>query len=68
MVGVNLAGKKIHAQFVNLKKPELMQRTYLVFEIAPDPGKMTAYSNPDIEYGRSTPHSTPGSPKGWPSR
>ena len=54
MVGVKLDGKKIHAQFVNLKKPELVQRKYIVFEIAPDPRKMTAYSNPDIEYGKST--------------
>lgn len=55
MVDVKLDGKKIHAQFVNLKKPELLQREYLVFEIAPEPEKMTAYSNPDIEYGKSSP-------------
>ena len=54
MVNVNLDGKKIHAQFVKLKKPELLQRQYLRFDIAPDPDKMTAYSSPDIEYGKST--------------
>jgi len=54
MVNVTLDGKKIHAQFVNLKKPELVQRQYLRFDVAPDPGKMTAYDNPDIEYGKST--------------
>ena len=54
MVNVKLDGQKIHAQFVKLKKPELMQRQYLVFEVAPEPGKMTAYSDPDREYGSST--------------
>jgi hypothetical protein len=54
MVNVKLDDRKIHAQFVNLKQPELVQRSFLVFEIAPDPDKMTAYSNPDIEYGKST--------------
>jgi hypothetical protein len=53
-VDVKLNGKKIHAQFVKLNDPELMQRQYLVFDVAPDPKKMTAYSNPDIVYGKST--------------
>jgi hypothetical protein len=54
MVAVKLDGEKIHAQFVNLKTPELMARQYLVFEIAPDPAHMTAYSDPDLAYGSST--------------
>jgi len=54
MVNVQIDGKKIHAQFVNLKKPALLQQQYLRFDIAPEPGKMTAYSDPDIEYGKST--------------
>ena len=51
MVNVKLDGEKIHAQFVKLKKPELMAQQFLVFEIAPDPDKMTAYDDPDREYG-----------------
>jgi hypothetical protein len=54
MVNVKLDGEKIHAQFVKLKKPELMAQQFLVFEVAPDPGKMTAYSDPGREYGMST--------------
>jgi hypothetical protein len=54
MVDVMLDDKKIHAQSVNLKKADLVQRKYIVFEIAPNPEKMNAYSNPDIEYGKST--------------
>lgn len=54
MVNVMLDGEKIHAQFVKLKSPELLAQQYLVFEVAPDPGKMTAYDNPDREYGSST--------------
>ncbi|TNF98035.1 MAG: hypothetical protein EP297_09095 [Gammaproteobacteria bacterium] len=54
MVNVRIDGKKIHAQFVKLKNPELLSQQYLIFEIAPDPDKMTAYSNPDLEYGLST--------------
>jgi len=54
MVNVMLDGEKIHAQFITLKTPELMAQQYLVFEIAPDPDEMTAYSNPDRAYGSST--------------
>jgi hypothetical protein len=54
MVNVKLDGEKIHAQFVNLKSPELMGSQHLVFEIAPDPATMTAYSDPNREYGMST--------------
>ena len=54
MVNVKLDGEKIHAQFVKLNSPELMAQQHLVFEIAPDPDEMTAYSNPDRVYGMST--------------
>lgn len=54
MVNVKLDGEKIHAQFIKLKTPELMARQYLVFEIAPDPASMTAYDDPNREYGSST--------------
>ncbi len=54
MVNVKLDGQNIHAQFVKLKTPELMARQYLVFEIAPDPARMTAYDDPNREYGSST--------------
>ena len=54
MVNAKLDGESIHAQFVKLKKPEMLARQYLVFEVAPDPDKMTAYSDPDREYGYST--------------
>jgi len=54
MVNVKLDGDKMHAQFVKLDSPKLMAQQHLVFEIAPDPDKMTAYSNPDRVYGSST--------------
>ncbi len=54
MVNVRLDGEKIHAQFVKLKSPDLMASQHLVFEIAPDPANMTAYADPNREYGSST--------------
>lgn len=54
MVNVAVDGKKIHAQFVNLKTPALTGQKYLSFDIAPDPAKMTAYDDPNREYGKST--------------
>jgi len=54
MVNVKLDGKKIHAQFVDLKKPELLAQQHLTFEVAPHPDKMTAYNDPNREYGLST--------------
>ena len=38
-------------QYITLKKPELIDSDYVVLDIAPDPKKMTAYTNPDIEFG-----------------
>jgi len=60
MVNVKIDGKKIHAQFVNLKKPALLKQQYLRFDVAPDPAKMTAYSDPDIEYGKSNANTRQG--------
>ncbi|MGD8564593.1 MAG: hypothetical protein PVG03_18775 [Desulfarculaceae bacterium] len=47
-------GKKIHAQFIILTKPEDLDKKYLLFEVAPDPGKMQAYSK--VTYGESKPN------------
>lgn len=60
MVGVKLDGAKIHAQIVKLKSPQLMSSRHLVFEVAPDPAKMTAYNDPNREYGLSTATSRQG--------
>ncbi len=51
-VDVKIDGKSIHAQFVELKSAEYVRRDYLPFEIAPE--KITAYSDPDVVYGKST--------------
>lgn len=51
-IDVKIDGKGIHAQFVELKSAQWMQRDYLPFEIAPK--KITAYSDPDVVYGKST--------------
>ncbi len=52
-IDVTIDGKPIHAQFIKLHQPDDRARKTLAFEIAPAPDKMTAYSNPDIEYGVS---------------
>jgi hypothetical protein len=54
MINAMIDGKKIHAQFINVKTADLMAQQHLVFEVAPDPSAMTAYSNPNREYGMST--------------
>lgn len=54
-VDVLIDGKKIHAQFVKLKNEQYTSRNYLIFEVAPEVEKMTAYSDTNIEYGKSTP-------------
>lgn len=51
-INVSIDGKNIHAQFVELKGKQWLQRDYLPFEIAPE--KITAYSDPDVVYGKST--------------
>lgn len=40
-------------QYITLKKPELIDSNYLVLEIAPDPKKMTSYTDPAIVFGES---------------
>ncbi len=52
-IDVKIDGKKIHAQFIKLHKPADRAQKTLAFEIAPAPDKMTAYSNPNMEYGTS---------------
>jgi len=54
MVSVKLDGNKIHAQLVTLKSPDLLAQQFLVFDVAPDPANMTAYGDPNREYGKST--------------
>ncbi len=49
-------GKKIHTQFVKLHNPSDRAGKTLRFEIAPTPENMTAYADPDIEYGTSKPN------------
>ncbi len=51
-IDVKIDGKNIHAQFVEIKNPQYLERKYLVFEIAPK--QITAYSDPDIVYGKTT--------------
>ena len=50
-IDITIDGKKIHTQFVRLHNPADAAGKAFIFEIAPDPAKMTAYANPDIEYG-----------------
>lgn len=55
-INVTIDGKKIHAQFVKLHNVDDRAGKTLLFEVAPKPEDMTAYSNPDIEYGTSKPN------------
>ncbi len=52
-VDVTIDGKKIHAQFVSIKTEAYGNRDYLIFNIAPKPSEMTAYSDKNITYGKS---------------
>lgn len=52
-IDVTIDGKKIHAQFIKMQKDADWAKKTLLFEIAPAPDKMTAYSNPDFVYGTS---------------
>lgn len=54
MIKTFIDGKKIHAQFILLKTPAETQKDFALFEIAPDPGKMKAYTNPNADYGKTT--------------
>jgi hypothetical protein len=53
-INVSLDGKKLHAQFILLRKPEDLSKNYAVLEIAPDPGSMISYSGKLPEYGKSS--------------
>jgi hypothetical protein len=55
-INATIDGKKIHAQFAKLHNADDRAGKTLLFEIAPKPEDMTAYSNPDIEYGTSKPN------------
>ena len=50
MIRAKLDGKQFHAQFINLKNKSYLNRKTITFQIAPAPDKMTAYSDPDVEY------------------
>lgn len=43
-------GEQVDFQYIHIKKPEAMDTKFLVFDIAPEPDKMTAYRNPDFFY------------------
>ena len=53
MIRSKLDGKQFHAQFIKLKNKAGLDQKTLKFEIAPAPDKMTAYSDPSLEYGTS---------------
>lgn len=53
-IDVKIDGKKIHAQFVTIRSKEYSARDYLVFNVAPAISELRAYSNPNIEYGKSS--------------
>lgn len=50
MVGLGADGNEDY-QYITLKKAQYIDSNYLVLDIAPDPGKMTAYKDPDMLYG-----------------
>ena len=43
-------GEQVDFQYITIKKPEAIDSQVLVFDIAPDPAKMTAYKDPGFEY------------------
>ena len=59
-IDVKIDGKKIHAQFVTIKSSDYSARNWLVFNIAPKPSELKAYSDENIEYGKSTPTTIQG--------
>lgn len=54
-VDVKIDGNKIHAQFIKIKTPEYGARNTLIFNVAPEVEKLVAYTDSNIEYGKSTP-------------
>ncbi len=59
-VNVAIDGTPIHAQFVTITSREYADRNYLVFDIAPQPSELKAYSDPNITYGKSNPTTVQG--------
>jgi hypothetical protein len=53
LVEVQLDGQSLPTQSILLKAPELQNSKELALEIAPAPEKMSAYSDPRLEYGTS---------------
>lgn len=53
-INTKIDGKSIHAQFVKIKDPSLSKEKHLIFNVAPDPRNLVAYSDPRIEYGKAT--------------
>lgn len=49
-VDLLIDGNRTEFQYITIKKPEAMDSKYLVFDIAPDPAKMTAYKDPGFFY------------------
>lgn len=43
-------GETVDFQYITIKKPEAMDSKVLVFDVAPEPGKMTAYKDPGFSY------------------
>ena len=43
-------GKNVDFQYITIKKPEAIDSKYLVLDVAPEPGKMTAYKDPGFSY------------------
>lgn len=50
MIVMEIAGNQT-LQYITLKKPEYIDSKQLVLDIAPALDKMTAYNNPDIQFG-----------------
>jgi len=43
-------GEKVDFQYITIKKPEALDGKLLVFDVAPESGKMTAYKDPGLSY------------------
>ena len=54
-IEVKIDGKKIHSQFIKLKTEDYAARTSLIFNVAPELKNLVAYSDTNIDYGKSTP-------------
>lgn len=43
-------GETVDFQYIHIEKPEAIDSKYLVFDVAPEPEKMTAYKTPGFTY------------------